>query len=92
MRKTKFRWVPWVAVSLHVFLFGLLLNGFSLPFAIIFLADIPVSVIAFGAMFGGSPHAMYFLAAWGIVGTVWWFFLGLLIQVKMTMNRRQRGR
>jgi hypothetical protein len=92
--------VPWAAAALHGFLFGLtgvlyifqqqpLLNGPSLlPFAIISLADLPVSLIAFGAMFNGWPHALYFLAAWGVLGTVWWYLLGLLIQVKMSMNRR----
>ena len=34
------------------------------PFAIVFLADLPVSLVAFGAMFNGWPDALYFLAAW----------------------------
>ena len=104
MNNARLRWVPWAAAALHIFLFGLtvllygiqqqpLLNGPSrLPFLIVFLADLPVSLMTFGAIFNGWPHAMYFLAAWGILGTVWWFFLGLLIQVKMSMNRRQRRR
>jgi hypothetical protein len=94
MKKARLRWVPLAAATLHVFLFGLtgilyaisqqpLLNGPSRwPFTIVFLADLPISVIAFAAMFGGQRHALYFLAAWGVLGTLWWYILGLLIQVK----------
>jgi len=100
MKTDSLRWVPLAAAALHVFLFGLtgilygiqqqpLLNGPSrLPFAIVFLADFPVSVVAFGAMFGGQRHALYYLAAWGVLGTLWWYFLGLLIQAKASRNRR----
>jgi len=88
------------AAALHIFLFGLtgilyvitqqpLLSGPSRwPFTIVFLADLPISVIAFGAMFGGQRHASYLLAAWGVLGTLWWYILGLLIQVKTSQNRR----
>ena len=99
-KSARLGWVPLATAGLHVFLFGLtgilyvfqqqaLLEGASrLPFTILFLADLPVSVIAFGAMFGGWPHASYFLAAWGVLGTLWWYCLGLLIQVKASLNRR----
>jgi hypothetical protein len=86
------RRVPLAAEALHVFLFALtwtlygiqqqpLLNGPSRwPFAIVFLTDFPISVVAFGAMFGGQPHTLYFLTAWGVLGTLWWYFLGHLIE------------
>ena len=78
MRKARLRWVPLFAAALHVFLFGVgpslwiqeppLLNGPSrVAFAIVFLADFPISWVAFGAIFGGWPHALYFLAAWGFL-------------------------
>jgi hypothetical protein len=98
-RFRRLRWVPLAAATLHAFLFGLtgilyeiqqqpLLNGPArFPFAIVFLADLPVSAVAFGAMFGGQRHALYFLAAWGVLGTLWWYILGLFIQAKASLNR-----
>jgi hypothetical protein len=58
-----------------------LLDGPALwPFAIIFIADIPISIFAFGVMFTSSEHFPYALAAWGTLGTLWWYFLGCLIE------------
>jgi hypothetical protein len=38
------------------------------PFAVVFVADFPISIIAFNAV-----------ALWGTVGTLWWYFLGGLV-------------
>lgn len=76
------------APLLHVFVFALtwvlyslqrqpLLDGPSRwPFLAVFLGDFPVSAVAFGVMFGSDQRAPYAVAAWGILGTVWWYFLG----------------
>jgi hypothetical protein len=50
------------------------------PFRILFVADLPISLIAFGVMFNSDAHFPYALAAWGILGTLWWYFLGCLIE------------
>jgi hypothetical protein len=39
----------------------------ALAFTIAFLADLPISVVAFGAMFGGQRHALLL----GCVGSSW---------------------
>src|SRR2546421_3135056 len=57
-----------------------LLNGPARwPFALLFLADFPISAVAFGAMFTSDARLPYALAAWGTLGTLWWYFLGRLI-------------
>jgi hypothetical protein len=80
------------APLLHVFVFSLtwvldwlqrqpLLDGPARwPFLAVFLGDLPVSVVAFGVMFGSDERAPYAAAAWGILGTLWWYFLGRLIE------------
>jgi hypothetical protein len=50
------------------------------PFRILFVADLPISLIAFGVMFNSDARFPYALAAWGILGTLWWYFLGCLIE------------
>jgi hypothetical protein len=84
------------APALHVCLFALtwglfwiqaqpLANGpADWPFRILFIADLPISVVAFGVMFGSDARFPYALAVWGILGTLWWYFLGSL------MERRNR--
>ena len=50
------------------------------PFRILFCADLPISIIAFGVMFNSDERFPYALAAWGILGTLWWYFLGRLME------------
>jgi hypothetical protein len=54
------------------------------PFRILFLADFPISLIAFGAMFRSDALFPYALALWGILGTIWWWFLGGLIEHRIS--------
>src|SRR5882672_3833034 len=49
------------------------------PFIIIFLADLPLSAIAFGVMFSSDARMLYAVVTWGVLGTLWWYFLGGLI-------------
>jgi hypothetical protein len=83
------------APILHAFLFALtwvlywlqgqpLLDGPSRwPFLAVFLGDFPFSVVAFGVMFGSEERTPYAIAAWGILGTLWWYFLGRLIEERI---------
>lgn len=76
------------APALHVCLFvltwglfwiqrGPLANGpADWPFRILFIADLPISLVAFGAMFNSDARFPYAVALWGILGTLWWYFLG----------------
>jgi hypothetical protein len=50
------------------------------PFTLIFFGDFPLSVIAFGKMWDGGRMFQYALAGWGIVGTIWWYFIGRMIE------------
>jgi len=80
------------APSLHAYVFALtwvlyrlqhqpLLDGPSRwPFVAVFFGDFPISALAFGVMFGSDELASYAVAAWGILGTLWWYFLGRCIE------------
>lgn len=77
-----------IAPSIHLLVFALtwilygcqqkpLLNGPSRwPFAAIFLGDFPISAIAFGAMFTSETAFPYAVTAWGVLGTIMWYFIG----------------
>jgi hypothetical protein len=60
------------------------------PFALVFVADLPFSAIAFGVMFSSESRFPYAVAAWGIVGTIWWYWLGRSIEawVRRFRNRQ----
>ena len=46
---------------------------------IIFLSDLPFSALFFGIFFTSADRGPYAVVAWEIVGTIWWWFLGSLI-------------
>jgi hypothetical protein len=50
------------------------------PFRILFVADLPISIIAFGMMFNSDARFPLALALWGVLGTAWWYFLGCLME------------
>src|SRR4051794_8921058 len=80
----------WFAPTLHVFLFAtawLCASFQSQPLLdgparwgvyVLFFADFPISVIGFSLMWDGRQDEGLLL--WGIVGTAWWYLIGLLIQ------------
>lgn len=80
------------APFLHLFVFGLtwvlywlqhqpLLDGPSRwPFLAVFLGDFPLPAVAFGVMFGSDERAPYALAVWGVLGTLWSYYLGKWIE------------
>jgi hypothetical protein len=45
------------------------------PFMVLWLADIPISLVCFGFLFAGQVVPA--LVAWGVLGTLWWYLIGL---------------
>jgi len=65
-----------------------LLNGPSaLPFAILFVADLPLSLVAFGVMFSSDEKGMVAAVLWGVLGTLWWFLIGFAIDARSRKKR-----
>src|SRR5579864_2440843 len=50
------------------------------PFFVLFLADFPISAIASSVMYFSEYRGWYALGLWGVLGTLWWYFLGLSIE------------
>jgi hypothetical protein len=79
----------WFAPTLHILLFAItwlldlaqsqpLLDGPArFGFAVLFITDFPISLVAFSALWEGK--LVYALLLWGILGTVWWYFAGIWI-------------
>jgi hypothetical protein len=77
------------APVLHALLFALtsillamstspILNGpAKIPFGIVFVADLPFSAFAFSVMFFSEEYGWFAFAIWGVLGTAWWYFLGM---------------
>jgi Tol biopolymer transport system component len=89
MRKTLL--AKYIASEIHALLFICmwvlysvfsqpLMDGLSvLPFVILFIADLPISLIAFGVMFTNSKLGTVAAVLWGVLGTLWWFAIGSAI-------------
>jgi len=52
----------------------------GLPFLVLYFADLPISAIPFGVMFTSAERGWLAWSFWGVLGTVWWYFLGLSIE------------
>jgi hypothetical protein len=97
---SKFLGSKWFPPTLHIVLFAItwltdlaqsqpLLDGPARwGFALLFIADFPISLVAFSAMWDG--RLVYALMLWGILGTVWWYFLGLWIHSCQSTTRTDR--
>jgi len=84
----------WFAPTLHILLFATtwladlaqsqpLLEGVSRwGFALLFVADFPISLVAFSWLWDG--RRVEALSFWGIFGTAWWYLIGLWIQRRRT--------
>lgn len=80
----------WFAPTLHILLFAAtwlaalaqaqpLLDGPARwPFGLLFVADLPISLVAFSAIWMGK--LVYALLLWGVLGTAWWYLLGVWIR------------
>lgn len=46
------------------------------PFSVLLFADLPVSVLAGGMLWSeGKNSFQYGLVTWGVLGTLWWYWL-----------------
>lgn len=57
-------------------------------FAIVLIADLPFSIVAFGIMFQGGRDGVVAAIAWGVGCTLWWYLLGLGLDA---LIRRKSG-
>jgi hypothetical protein len=48
------------------------------PFQVLLVADLPFSIVCFGFLFAGQ--VLLALVAWGVLGTFWWYLIGLGIE------------
>lgn len=79
------RQFQWLAPAIHAILFAVMwltsrsqsqpfLDGPARwPFGLLFFSDLPISAIGFSMMWDGKWNSG--LLFWGLVGTVWWYFL-----------------
>jgi hypothetical protein len=96
-RKKSLLRAPVIAPVLHVFLFALSWLPIyihpqvpqpSFWVVLLVLADVPISLLAGAALWRSDAWTPYALTAWLVLGTIWWCFIGLLIEVKVSLNRR----
>jgi|ERR1700756_3780633 hypothetical protein len=84
----------WLAPILHIGLFAItwltyfvqnqpLFDGPSRwGFNVLFIVDLPISLVAFSKLWDGQLR--YALSLWCILGTAWWYFLGVGIRSLLT--------
>jgi hypothetical protein len=101
MRKTLR--VKYIASEVHALLFismwvlyfvfsQPLMNGPSaFPFVILFIADLPISGIAFGVMSTSNKLGPVAAVIWGMLGTLWWFAIGFAIDARIRSYRKKRA-
>jgi Tol biopolymer transport system component len=94
--------VKFIAAEVHALLFismwvlyfvfsQPLMDGPSaFPFVILLIADLPISLIAFGVMFTSSEMGTFAAALWGVLGTLWWFAIGIAIDSRIRSYRENR--
>ena len=61
----------------------------GLLFAILVVADFPLSYVAFGYMFMGGRDGTIAVIAWGVGGTLEWYLLGLAFDNVVGRFRRK---
>jgi WD40-like Beta Propeller Repeat len=95
--------VKYLAAEIHALLFismwllysifsQPLMNGPSaVPFIVLFIADLPISVIAFAVMFTSIKMGPVAALAWGVLGTLWWFAIGIAINRRIRSYRENRA-
>lgn len=96
-----------IAPTLHLIVFLIMVAAASKPnafdvrgpiagfaFWTLCLFDIPISIFAFGMMWGAaeadssSSLPGLILVLWAVLGTLWWFLLGLSIEAWIRRLRR----
>jgi hypothetical protein len=81
-----------IAPILHASLFGIasplllfshdaIFDGpASVLISILWVADIPISIVASYGLIFNQEYATLVWTLWGVLGTIWWYFLGLSIE------------
>jgi len=60
-------------------------------FVILFVADLPISFIAFSVMFTSSEMGPIAAVLWGVLGTLWWYVIGIAIDARIRSYRANRA-
>ncbi len=58
-------------------------------FFTLLVADLPISVVAFGVMFTSSANGTLAAVCWGVLGTFWWFLIGFSIDARIRSFRKK---
>jgi Tol biopolymer transport system component len=70
-----------------------LMDGLSaLPFLILFVADLPISFVAFGVLFTSTKWSPVTAVLWGALGTLWWYAIGYAIDARIRNYRKKHGK
>jgi hypothetical protein len=95
--------VKYIAAEIHAFLLTsmwVLYAGFSqplangpsnLPFVILLIADLPISLVAFGVMFTSAEFWPVAGVLWAVLGTLCWFAIGFVIDARIRSYRENRA-
>jgi hypothetical protein len=79
-------WVLYATFSQPLF------NGpAAIPFVVLLIADLPISVIAFAVMFTSISMGPIAAVAWGVLGTLWWFVIGIAVDRRLRSYREDRA-
>jgi Tol biopolymer transport system component len=101
MRKTL--QAKYITSEIHALLFismWVLYSLFSQPmangpsavlFVILFAADFPISFVAFGVLFTSVKFGTIAALLWGLLGTLWWYLIGLAIDTRIRRYRERRA-
>ncbi len=101
MRKTL--QAKYIASEIHAVLFiamWVLYSVFSQPladgpsavlFVILFIVDLPISFVAFGVLLTSAKYGGVAALLWGVLGTLWWYLIGLAIDARIRSHRESRA-
>jgi len=101
MRKTL--QAKYIASEIHALLFismWVLYSVFSQPmangpsavlFAILLAIDLPISSVAFGVLLTSAKYGGVAALLWGLLGTLWWYLIGLAIDARIRSHRESRA-
>jgi dipeptidyl aminopeptidase/acylaminoacyl peptidase len=62
----------------------------AVPFFLLFITDIPISIVAFFVLFTSATCGSLAVVLWGVVGTLWWVLLGRSIDRRLAGIRNKR--
>src|ERR1700722_5673808 len=59
-----------------------------LLFLVLFVADFPISWVAFGVLFSSAKFGPFAALSWGFLGTLWWYLIGKFLDTRIRSPRR----